>query len=263
MTLTINEFGAQLLRSGDLDPVYIMLRDAKLPRPLLKRWVIAYTWFYHVGVASYLCEQPSMEQAALQELDIFPRGSERRHFRAVNARKCLDFFARRRASLQGVFGDLCQPENITREWFDIADLSFEGILQRIQQTPQYGPWMAFKLYDIGVNVLYPPTMFNLPKPDALKMYSEPTKGAKLVANEGESVGDVVTRLLEEFKGFKNPTHPRRNITVLEVETILCKYKSHRNGHYLPGKDTHEVKEALDWRPCAVADHLKETCSLWS
>lgn len=261
--LSVNEFGAELLRSGDLDPVYIMLRDAQLPRPLLKRWIIAYTWFYHVGVASYLCEQPVMEAAALQELDIFPRGSERRHFRAANARNCLNYFAWRRQELKHLSPEFRQPEAIFWEWFDVQDPSFEGILRRIKTTPQYGPWMAFKIYDIGVNVLYKPDMFVLPKASALQMYSEPTKGAQLVAREGESVGDVVARLLEEFKDFKNPTHPRRKLTVLEVETILCKYKSHRNGHYPPGKDTEEVREALDWRPCAVADHLKETCSLWS
>lgn len=261
MALTIKEFGAQLLRSGDLDPVYIMLRDAKLPKPVLWRWVLAYTWFYHVGVASYLCEEPVMEASALRELDIFPRGSERRHFRADNARACLDFFARRRDLLQ--HPTLRQPESIFMEWFDGYDMSFEYILTRVQRTPQYGPWMAFKVYDMGVNVLFPAEKFDLPRPDALKMYSEPTKGAKLVASESESVGDVVARLLEEFSGFNNPTHPRRNLTVLEVETILCKYKSHRNGHYPVGKDTREVKEALEWRPCAVANHLKETCSLWS
>lgn len=42
--------------------------------------------------------------------------------------------------------------------------------------------------------------------------------------------------------------------VQEAETVLCKYKSYRNGHYFVGKDTKEIRYALKgWG--ATANHL--------
>lgn len=268
--LSVTEFGTKLINTGDLDPVYIMLLDAKLPRPLLKRWIIAYTWFYHVGVASYLCEQKDMMSAALKELGTLPRSSERRHFRTLKAEQCLKWFQERQAAYFDEVSRLGVGEATQAQFFDdfirllFCSYDFASTVKRIEAIPQYGPWMSFKLWDIGSNVLYPGPVLEKLAPETLKMYSEPTKGAMLVAQEGESVADVVTRLISTFNrlGLRQPHNKRKAITALEVETVLCKYKSHLNGHYPVGKDTHEVREGLDWRTGAVARHLIESCSLW-
>lgn len=41
-----------------------------------------------------------------------------------------------------------------------------------------------------------------------------------------------------------PGRVKRMVLVQEVETVLCKWKAHRNGHYPPGKDTRELRQAL-------------------
>ena len=37
----------------------------------------------------------------------------------------------------------------------------------------------------------------------------------------------------------------RRVNVQEVETIFCKYKSHLKGHYPVGKDSEEIRHALE------------------
>jgi hypothetical protein len=52
---------------------------------------------------------------------------------------------------------------------------------------------------------------------------------------------VVGGLLERFKHDTFMGHP---IRIQEVETVLCKWKSHLNGHYPVGKDSQEIQHAL-------------------
>ena len=51
--LSVYDFGAQLLETKDLDPVYVMLHEADLGKPTLYRWLIAYWAFYHCGTAAW------------------------------------------------------------------------------------------------------------------------------------------------------------------------------------------------------------------
>jgi hypothetical protein len=51
-------------------------------------------------------------------------------------------------------------------------------------------------------------------------------------------------LCEHFKGYKAQPREHRRFGAFEAETVLCKWKSHMNGHYAPGKDTYEIREGL-------------------
>jgi hypothetical protein len=52
------------------------------------------------------------------------------------------------------------------------------------------------------------------------------------------------QLRQHLGKYKAPPRFERAINIQEIETILCKWKSHMNGHYKVGKDTHEIHEAL-------------------
>src|SRR5690606_34363348 len=93
-------FAQHLLRTGDLDPIYLALNKVQWPEAQKYRWLVAYCAFYHAGVACYMSEFRGFEfwscmmQAAANEdghgpavLPRWPRGHERRHFRGEQAVK--------------------------------------------------------------------------------------------------------------------------------------------------------------------------------
>jgi hypothetical protein len=52
--LDIYTFGEHLLKSKDIDPVYVVLNNSGWSTELKARWCLAYWCTYHVGVASYV-----------------------------------------------------------------------------------------------------------------------------------------------------------------------------------------------------------------
>jgi hypothetical protein len=240
------KFGAQLLDTGDLDPVYIALHEANLNSSLRKRILLAYTCLYHLGCAAAIGSAPDFWKALMTAAKSreWPRGTERRHWRGENSISCVEY-------LQTNFK---HPESVVDYWAD-GTLSFGAVSDRVQSIPQYGPWIAFKVADLLERVMEVPVNFD---DCELGIYSEPRKGAGLIlhgdpnrkkVNEGDLryVCNLI-RLDPRLKSFKAPPSFNRKINIQEVETILCKYKSHFNGHYPPGKDTLEIIHALSSRP---------------
>lgn len=246
--LEVATFGHELLTSGDLDPVYIGLKsidDVKLPA-----WLVAYWCFYHVGVASWMSDQPSnlfwdgMLKAAQNQHPIlgpsWPRGVERRHYRGRFAVESTEALARQFPDP----GQLLQKLIDYRQFSDLRDWV-------VSEIKGFGPWIAFKIADMlerccGVEI-------DFSNADVF-LYKEPAAGADLVweryyADLAEDDPElrrnlVVNDLCAAFTDHKAPPYQDRSINIQEVETVLCKWKSHVNGHYPLGKDTHEVAEAL-------------------
>ena len=100
--LSIEDFGAQLLKSGDIDPVYIALNAMEWSEAQRNRWLVAYWLCYHPGAASWLSEQPdywgALAHAAANSdrvpapgnIGRWPRAPERRHWRGVAAVKSVE-----------------------------------------------------------------------------------------------------------------------------------------------------------------------------
>lgn len=245
--LGIIRFGKHLLRTGDLDPIYIMLHDAKLPTPLLKRWLLAYWFFYHAGVASKLAQykgedffDKALEMAAVGVKT--PRGAERRHFRGEACLKSLRYFKHKYSRPESAINHLIRraiedEKNHVQDVVDFVQLEW----------PLFGPWIGFKIADMMERILRVPIRF---VGSDLKMYETPTKGAKRLCKKKGwqykklGVRGVVHRLEMTFGEFKAPPDYKRQINAQEIETILCKWKSHLGGHYPLGKDTHEIREGL-------------------
>jgi hypothetical protein len=256
--LDIYEFGARLLETGDLDPVYIALSKMEwMDAEQRDRWLIAYWCFYHCGAASYISEAGGkefwqrMSIAAKNETEApdggrWPRGSERRHFRGEAAVKAV-------TKLWGRFMD--NPHQMVEE---IAagegPLPYALVAGRAKELPLFGPWISFKVCDmldrlgiVGVDFDQAAVfMFDDPVKSALMFWrwkmglpeNAKPKDQELVINE------VVAHLTDHFKGFTAPPHHERPVGLQEVETVLCKHKSHLNGHYPLFNDIDEIRHGL-------------------
>lgn len=244
----VEDFGRALLTARDLDPVYELLYQSTLSGPALKKWLLAYWLFYHVGVASWIVEQDDFYESALYAFDNkFPRGAERRHFRGDGPRKAID----------GLKAMYPKPEVVAD---DVYAPTYPACHQKVKQLPMFGDWIAFKVADMLERCLGLPIEFST----AIIFYEQPSAAAAFVyADEGygkdwalrrdgviagkleHKIELVTKRLLDVFQNEKAPPSFDRAIGVQEIETILCKYKSHRNGTYPVGKDRKEVFHALD------------------
>lgn len=274
-TLTIEQFGDELLRTGDLDPVYVALHEAELPGPQLYRLCLTYWCVYHLGVAAQLSELSGkrywdkLEAVAVNAsrpdgTKPWPRGAERRHFRGQQA---IDAVAELRTryktpedAVHGMLGGASRNE--------LWRPTFQSVSDAVQTHRGFGPWIAFKIADMSERVLGFPTDFT---DCQLGLYKDPRQGAALACYERLVRPDVLPGQAEPFgarpwdwpisdelvkqevdfwvthwrkKKAKAPPARDRLVNAQEIETIFCKYKSHRKGHYPSGKDTAELKHAL-------------------
>lgn len=238
--MNIIKFGRALIETEDLDPIYTMLYRAQLSEKKLRRWLLAYWFFYHAGVASSLSEyerESFFTNAMRLAIDPkTPRGTERRHFRGASAIASIKFFQLKYIS----------PVNAVEELTSLKPDVNEIVTYVSEFWPMFGPWMGFKIADmlerLGLKEIGFPVR-------TLKMYRDPVKGAELYMAkhpdvEFTGVTDVVKHLMREFSDYKAPPRYERPINVQEVETILCKWKSHLNNHYPVGKDTKEIRHGL-------------------
>lgn len=215
--MNAEEFGAELLRTKDLDPVYVMLYNARLEREQLARWLLTYWWFYHSGVASCLA-------ACLD---------------------CIDWFSKE------------YPEPIyVLETLEKAR-TFRRIKRIVNCYPMFGPWIAFKVADMmervwGASIRFEPKdimdFYEEPREAARVV------GAM---NGLDNELEVLSYLEEKFKPFAAPPGEDRPVGIQEIETILCKWKAHIHGNYPLGKDTKEIRHHLLQIPCTIGDRLLE------
>ena len=93
------------------------------------------------------------------------------------------------------------------------------------------------------------------------MFKDPAKAATMLFRakmklppeavlkyEKEAIHVVVKYLTEQFADLEAPPYYDRPIGLQEVETVLCKWKSHLNGHYPLYNDIDDINEGLEpWR----------------
>lgn len=266
--LEVEAFGRALIESGDLDPVYIALNGCEWDEERRQRWLMSYWLFYHPGAASYMADASTEElfwnrvgNAARNETpspldDRWPRASERRHFRG---QKAVDAVAElRRTPLADRFAAL-----------EAAAPSYPALARVVCSWPQFGPWLSFKAGDMLERCLGVPVDFDL---GSVTMFDDPKKAALMVwkvkagfdpYSEGirpkdpaRAIREVCEYLIDQYKDLSAPPARDRPVGYQEVETVLCKWKSHMNGHYPVGKDTREIAEGLRaW--AEVSDSARE------
>lgn len=236
-------FGADLVDTGDLDPVYVVLWESGWAGyESAQQWLLAYWCFYHSGTASWIVDQPdywtAMSQAAGSSR--WPRSSERRHYRGDNARKSMAFL--RSAGLTHLMSPLVGPEPVTVDF----------VMKSVQKWVGFGPWIAFKVADMLDRLNLRPIIFNR---SAMFLFDSPLRGAKLAAqtyanpdtalHTDDAVVDwAMDYILTNLKDRSAPPRHERGLGVQEAETILCKWKSHMNGHYKVGEDIISLRQSL-------------------
>lgn len=238
-----------MLETNDLDPVYNVLWEAKLGPVELAHWLTAYWCFYHVGTASWIADGDDCPhfyermRAAASSKD-YPRSSERRHFRGENAKRSVEWI------LKTTVGDLWAEFDTAKE--QGRTLTVEGVMKYVGGWVGFGPWISFKVADMLERLGIVNVRFDT---GAMFLFDAPREGAAMMREEyGEGEADwphedrlgqwAVDSILGELGSFKAPPRYERSINVQEAETILCKWKSHRNGHYTIGKDTEEIRHGL-------------------
>jgi hypothetical protein len=249
--LSIEQFGADLIASQDLDPVYSMLYNAQMDKDQLYRWLFAYTFSYSAGVVSYLSEfkgeefwhkamifAKNTEPSPIGER--WPRGRERRYFRGEKCERAM-------LTMQSRFGyPECAFEMFTAPNPDGTPLSCPQVMMEVQSLPLYGPWIGFKVADLIDRVLGIPINFTMPD---VTFFESPRKAAKQWAEANgfsstTGVFEACEFISQHLGHMLAPPRFERKINLAEIETVLCKYGSHLNFHYPVGVDTVELKEAL-------------------
>lgn len=274
--LSIEVFGRELIKTNDLDPIYNALVGLKTmdvyTEDQIDRWMIAYWCFYHAGVASFMSEYEGEEYwdwmlvAAKNETECpgggrWPRGGERRHFRGDNALKSLAYMKKRWKH---------RPEDMVNYIIDQpggAPLTFKAVSNRVQEHVGFGPWIGFKVADMVDRVLGHPVSFEAAE---VFMFKDPEKAAMMLWEEREGhkylegakpkrdkvLTAITDYLMKEFNDLPAPPLQDRAVNIQEVETVLCKWKSHMNGHYPLMNDITEIRHGLStWHARAARDFL--------
>lgn len=255
--LGIEEFGDFLLSSNDLDPVYVALVKANLDPVRLRRWLVAYWCFYHCGVASYLSDHDGVRfvdqllTAAENKEPAptggrWPRGSERRHFRGEASRKAVTRLYERYGSKPEDMVDAC------------AQPTCKKVIAAVKEHYLFGDWIGFKIADMLERVMAIEVCFDRasvfffkdPREAAARFWAhEHGLNPKVTRLNEPGLNAVVTQLEGVFGHYSAPPRYDRPVGLQEIETILCKWKSHLNGHYPLYKDTKEIREGLaEWSP---------------
>lgn len=275
--LCIEDFGKHLIQTGDLDPIYLALHELSLPVEQKHRWLLAYWCFYHAGFASWLSEKEGLDYwdgfltAAINHPEHpapsgrgdvnggWPRGKERRHFRGQQAIKATQELMAKFQNPCDAVPSLLPTDNSRFTWY-------KDLKKRVLAWRGFGDWISYKVGDMLDRCGVFPVIFEFE--DA--MYKDPTQAALLlwkvkngapenahIDDEPAAVLETVSYLQGHFKDFTAPPIHERPIGLQEIETILCKWKSHLGGHYPLFNDIDEIAHGVaPWaKTCVTAQRF--------
>lgn len=242
------QFGAELIRTKDLDPVYVVVYESGINSIILKQWMLAYWCFYHAGTACWVSEGGDFwgRMAVAAGSKDYPRGRERRHFRGKLATNSV--VGLYDLGMDRLFGPF-DSTRLTGKTVPVRD-----VMKIVQAWPGFGPWIAFKVADMlerlyGVDVYF----------DRIGelLYESPRKGAELMwglypgaeilrhsppSDVAQWAVNTITAKL--FPYYNAPPSYNRPVNAQEAETILCKWKAYRDGNYRIGEDCERLRKSL-------------------
>lgn len=258
--LTVEEFGRKLLSTGDLDPVYVALNklNKKWSRATRNRWLLAYFCYYDCGVACYMSQFAGntfwnkMLEAAANTAPSplgtrWKRASERRHARGEAAIRMV-------THLRDRYVD--KPEMMIEEVHKIEDAKCGDVMKWAKTHYLFGDWIGFKIADITNAVLGKHVDFSRAE---VFMFKDPVKAALMLHRKQypqdadveysgsqlvQVIEEIVETLKKEFTEYTAPPALDRPLEMQEIETILCKWKSHMNGHYPINNDIKEIRHSV-------------------
>lgn len=279
--LAIEDFGKVLLDSNDLDPVYValykMIGEGDMDHGQLKRWLLAYILCYHCGVACWMSEKTGdkfFDHLMVAASNVvpsplggrWPRSHERRHWRGTFAEMVVAKLRERytptpehfiwelakpirERSLSGFDEGLGKEERLTLR----TTIPFSVLSGRVMSHYGFGDWSSFKLADLLDRLGLAPIDFTFA--DVI-IYKDPVLAAEMVFRQKHNMPDgvkvkpegvkaVFDYLINHFSNYSAPPLHDRPVGVPEVESQLCKYKSHLHGRYPLYNDIREIHEGLE------------------
>jgi len=237
--MSFRDFSAALIRSGDLDPDYLIMKayaeENNLPRPILLTWIIYKVFIY--DTASEI--KVLFHNASISKVK---HGAERRKNKNNTEQQLSDFLIE--CDLPGEFLN------------EGHSLHYRDFKKHVTQFPGIGSWAAWKYGDLLERVAGCKLDFTV---DFREAYDFPLKGLARVNGATKESEDYLVSLL---KGPESSTMyllymnnaikqlgpvwsyeapgGGRALNLQELETCLCKYHSYLNGHYKLGQDTAHV-----------------------
>jgi len=248
--MDVLEFGKILVTTEDLDPLYVALYRAKMPKRKLDRWLVAYWCYYHAGLCSRVAESRDffgeLRKIALGGT-LYPRGTERRHFRGKLAEDSVE-------SLRQRFSDATEIV----EWLLEVGPRADKIMKRVTELHGFGEWIKWKVPDMLDRLEVGRVEFRTE--DLRQMFKTSKQGAEVTCeacgiDSADSLLSAHEYLIENLGYLTAPPIHERTINVQETETIFCKWKSHLGGHYPIGKDTRELIHGCLKFPCSTNKKL--------
>lgn len=251
--MSLFDFGRRLVETLDLDPVYVLVKHSGLAGLSLRKWLLSYWCFYHVGTACELSNRigywDGMEAAAATAT--YPRCTERRHFRGIAAIRSVAYL--KEQGIDRLFKPLLN-----------GPISVSTAMAIVQQWVGFGPWIAFKVADMIERLGMVHVSFDSA---SAFLFDSPREGARIAyerygSPEGEPFDTVeewaVESILDRLGDLLAPPGFDRPIGPQEAETILCKWKSHVRGRYHVGEDIDSCRKALERFPeCPVSNRFLE------
>lgn len=252
--IPIEEFGRHLLRTGDLDPVYLALPKAVEDADQLHRWLVAYWCFYNVGLACWMSEQRGaefwrqMKLAAINEEPTpfggrWPRAKERRHFRGLAALKAVDHL-----------GGRYETPSDMLDFLVSGPMDIRSVIERAKTHYLVGDWLSFKIADMldavaGETVVQDDvSVFLYDTPRQSILYNWRLQQGLPETARPKDEFQVMTKSMEWLKdklsGLTIPHKPGEPLDLFSLETVWCKHASHMSGHYPLMNDIHEIGEGL-------------------
>lgn len=239
-------WGRKLIETEDHDPLYTGLVNWNVKDSRKRRFLLAYWCCYSVGAPHYMSRFAGdrfweiLLDAAKNVTEApyggrWPRAHERRHWRG---QKAVD-------SAIWLRNHYNAPEYAVIELENFQTL--QDVEKQITCWPQFGPWIAFKAADMlervmGCSIRFPD--------DLVSMYKDPQQGAELAAKTiGAYDGEQVVEMMKSaYADCMIPGKEPRRAGIQEIETVLCKWKSAKNGKYWIGADTASHRAELEnWK----------------
>lgn len=258
--LSVLAFAKGLLETNDVDPGYVILQKLKGSRDLLKRWLVAYFSCGHFGASSMLADyaKPSLywDRLLTYAKGREPRSLSWRHFRGENALKVIASL-REFSTPTGFINFAITGKTDTEKNPPNTVVPFDVIKDRVERIHGYGKRISFKAADMlerlgMVNVKFPEQdvmMYDSPAEAAQLVYKTyaPSQGQYYSLETMTDRANWAVNYIRSADGVGNALAPprfERVVNIQEIETMLCKWKSHLGGRYPVGHDIDEARAEL-------------------
>jgi hypothetical protein len=246
-------FGRHLLASGDIDPIYPILRSIHQERRFNEEQALwhsfLYVAWYHlpVGHAAFDWAPRSISKAAYGKHirnigSTWPTGIERRSNRGGRVFTHIESFCHVTSHIP--LSQWFRNGFVTAPTLAKRNANWRMLNERLQAVWGNGRWAAYKHCEVLRRV------HDLPveAPDMGHRFSSgPREGLATLYGPLEGQGEAVIAVLDGQGRDLQERLEKRGLTVdvEELETILCNWKSLLKGKYYVGHDIDELQEQIN------------------